>query len=92
VQEVNAVLRVRYEKEKAAYLRAGLIAATILNVHSPKGRRKWKATDFISERPKAEDYMNVEQTARALDAWAAASRGRKQEPVQRVRRAKDTPR
>ena len=70
IEEVNEVLKRENEKEKSAYLRAGLIAATIVNVHRRKGARMVKPSDFIRERPKDEDYMDVATAKKVLGRWA----------------------
>lgn len=73
-REVIAVLERKAEEEKAKYLRTGVIASTIVNM-SPvkkKGHRA-KATDFFRERPKPGDFMDVEQAATMLNAWAKST-------------------
>jgi hypothetical protein len=71
-EEVEAVLDRKYETERAAYLRAGLIAATIVNVNRKKGARLTRASDFIREPRKAEDYMSVEEAATYMDTWVSS--------------------
>lgn len=54
--------------QKAAALRAGLIAAAIYNVNRKKGARALKASDFVrSERR----HLSPEEAARFMDRWAA---------------------
>ena len=72
--EVEAVLERQNDLERAKYLRAGLIAATIVNC-APNRRRSApmaKPGDFIRERPRPEDYMNVDEARELLDGWAVA--------------------
>lgn len=70
--EVEAVLERRQSLERAAYLRAGLVAATVVNVHRKPGTPLVKPGDFLRERPKPEDYMDVEEAQVFLDHWAEA--------------------
>lgn len=56
--------------ERAKYLRAGLVAATIVNVNRKPGRPLVRPGDFIRERPRPEDFLNVEQARALLDTWA----------------------
>lgn len=84
VGEVNEVIRRRIDQERAAFLRAGLITSAIYNTHLKKGARKFKPTDFVREERRESDYMTVEQSIKALDAWA------KRESRQTVRKEKKT--
>lgn len=68
--ELEAVLNRHADLERAKYLRAGLVAATIVNVNRKPGRPLVKPGDFIKERPRPEDFMNVEQARAVLDTWA----------------------
>ena len=54
-------------KEKAAVLRAGLVAATVYNAHRKKSSRAAKPSDFLKK--KAAD-LSPEQMEAELDAWA----------------------
>lgn len=65
----------RVEQDRAATLRAGLVAATIVNVHRRKGSRLVQPGDFIREAPKAEDYMDVETAKSFMDRWAVSTQG-----------------
>lgn len=58
------------EAEKREYLRAGLIAATIVNVNRRKGQRLVQPGDFIRERIKPDDFMSVEEATAKMDGWA----------------------
>lgn len=66
-----AVFRRRSERleteQENANLRAGLIAATVANVHRRRGARSLKPSDFFRSR---EDVMTVEEAVRFLDRWA----------------------
>lgn len=70
-REVEEVLKRQAEEERAEYLRAGLVAATIVNVNRKKGAPMVKPGDFIRVRARPEDYMDIKSTVNALDAWAA---------------------
>lgn len=65
------MLREIYEmesrRERAATLRAGLIAAAIYNVHRKKGTKAFKASDFIREPVK---IVKPGDLARALTSFA----------------------
>lgn len=69
--EVDAVLTRRNELERAKYLRAGLIAATIVNVNKKRGAPLTKPSDFIKEPPRPEDFMGLDEAQRFMDTWAA---------------------
>jgi hypothetical protein len=70
IAEVNEVLKRKHESERAAYLRAGLIAATIINVNRRKGAKMVKPSDFIRERPRDEDYMDATTAKKVMTQWA----------------------
>lgn len=70
--EVDAVLTRCQELERAKYLRAGLIAATIVNVNKKRGSPLTKPSDFIKEAPRPEDFMGLEEAQQFMDNWAAA--------------------
>lgn len=72
LREVRAVIERGVELEKKATLRAALIAAQIVNVNRPKGARLVQPQDFIREPPSEDDYMTVDESRAALNAWAAA--------------------
>ena len=52
IAEWIAYYSIRPFGERAAYWRAGTIAATIANVHRPKRSREFKAEDFMPREPK----------------------------------------
>lgn len=62
----------KYEATRAAYLRAGLVAATIINVNRRKGARLVQAKDFFKEPRKEGDHMSTAEAAAHLDRWAAS--------------------
>lgn len=66
-REVAAVLKRVSERSRAADLRAGLIAATITNVHRRKGAALVHPSDFV-RGPKR--YMTVEEAETHMDRWA----------------------
>jgi hypothetical protein len=63
------VLQQVAQRERQANLRAGLIAATIVNSnpYRKKGARRLKPEDFI-KGPR--EYMTAEEGARFMDRWA----------------------
>lgn len=71
--ELEEVLKNQAQAEKRDYLRAGLIAATVINVNRRKGAPLVQAGDFFRERPREEDYMDVAEAERELEAWAAST-------------------
>jgi hypothetical protein len=57
-------------RERAAYWRAGLVAATVANVHREKGRKAFDPEDFIPRRAEpATAATTPEQMAAALRAF-----------------------
>lgn len=67
LDEILAVSERVTERERAANLRAALVAATIANVHRKSGSRVIQPRDFLREPAR---YMTPEEGARALEAWA----------------------
>lgn len=69
--EVSLLLREigerRREEHRAAQYRAGIVAATIANVHKKRGARASQPHDFLPEEPKA---LAPEQMRALFDAWA----------------------
>jgi hypothetical protein len=72
-QELDALFERRREKDREAYLRVGLIAATIINVNRRKGAPMVQPGDFFLEKPREEDYMDVAEGQKAIEAWAATT-------------------
>lgn len=70
MQEVKAVLDHQRELERGAYLRAGLVAATIVNVNRKPGAPMVTPEDFLRSEPSPEDYMDVDTAIRYMDRWA----------------------
>ena len=72
-QELSALLRLKARQERALTradnLRAGLVAATIANVHRKKGGRLFKPSDFLAEKRK---YMTPVEARSYMDRWARA--------------------
>lgn len=75
-REVEAVLDRHAELERAANYRAGLVAATVVNVNLKKGAKPVQPRDFFDEGRDEEDFMSVEQASAALDLWAAQHNAR----------------
>lgn len=71
--ELAAVLDRVKEQEKRATLRAGLVAATIVNVNLKKGARLVQPSDFIVEPIREEDFMDADASAQMMDRWAASA-------------------
>jgi hypothetical protein len=61
------------EKEREKYLRAGLIAATIVNVNRRPGAPHVQPSDFLVEPKRPEDYMGVQEGMAFMDQWAKAT-------------------
>ena len=72
-QELGALFDRVNEKERGKYLRAGLIAATIVNVKRRRGAPLVQPGDFFRERVREEDYMDAAKSQKAMDAWAAVT-------------------
>jgi len=72
--ETGALLEKMAEKalaeEKAATLRAGLIAAAVYNVNRKKGSRPIKPQDFLARSANPVVEVEPEEMERLLDAWA----------------------
>ena len=68
IHEIEAVFNRSADREKAANLRAGLVAATIANVHRRKGAPMIKPSDFLRQ-PVVR--MDPEEAAKFMDSWAA---------------------
>ena len=69
IPEVEAVVERRVEEQRAQTLRAGLIAATILNVHRAKGQPLVQPQDFLADR---DQFLSSEEAMAFMDRWAKA--------------------
>lgn len=74
-EEVDALFRVKSKYDRAlheaAILRAGLVAATIVNVHRKKGARMVHPHDFLKRPRREKDYMSPEEGRAFMARWAA---------------------
>lgn len=68
LEEVSAVLKQRQTEEQRADLRAGLVAATVANVHRRKGQRAIQPRDFFGEGRRR--HMTPQEGARFMRRWA----------------------
>jgi hypothetical protein len=68
------VMARRRAEARAADLRAGLIAATIVNMFSKKGTRTFHPQDFVRGEPQ---YMSNKQARAALGSWAGVINSKK---------------
>lgn len=66
-REIEAALRCRTDRDRAANLRAGLVASAIYNVHRKKGSRVVKPSDFLKQPAR---YMSPKEAATFMDRWA----------------------
>ncbi len=64
---MTAVLKQVAQQERQANLRAGLIAAVIVNSHRKKGARLLQPEDFV-KGPRR--HMSIEEATRHMDSWA----------------------
>jgi hypothetical protein len=69
IPEVEAVIEQRVAEQRAQTLRAGLIAATILNVHRSKGQPLVQPHDFL---PGQDQFLTPEEAMAFMDRWAKA--------------------
>lgn len=67
--EIKAVLKERADQERHANLRAGLIAATIMNVRRKRGASLVKASDFLKEPATDENRMSPKEAGNFMDQW-----------------------
>jgi hypothetical protein len=67
---LGKMAEVHEAEERAAVLRAGLVAATVHNVHRRKGTRAAKPSDYLKKPPAILDPSQMEAE---MDAWAKAS-------------------
>jgi hypothetical protein len=74
--EVRMLIRAlhdrRKQEDRAATLRAGMIAAAVYNVHRRKGARPVKPTDFVREERKVVDPDTMVEI---LDGWRVRTVG-----------------
>ncbi len=68
LREVEAVLDRVAEREQALNLRAGLVAATVINVKKKKGSPLVRAGDFFKKRQDKE-YMSPAEAHRFMGRW-----------------------
>ena len=70
-EEVDAIfaMKLQYDKaqNKAANLRAGLVAATLINIHRKKGTPAVKPMDFVVQK---RQYMSPKEAVVFMDQWA----------------------
>jgi hypothetical protein len=64
-----AIVEIRRNEQKSATLRAGLVAASVYNVHRRKGTKPVKPQDFIKEGPQV---VSAQVMAAAFKSWAGA--------------------
>jgi len=69
MREVGAVMECKRRHVQNANLRAGLIAAILVNLHRKKGRRAVKPADFFATAP---TRMSARSAEPFMDAWAAS--------------------
>ena len=69
--EIEAFLEEKAKQIRAEDLRAGLVAATLENIHRKKGARAVRPSDFIRDTS-PRSYMSPEEGAKFMDQWAAA--------------------
>lgn len=70
--EIQAVVDQRIEANRAATLRAGLIAAMIVNVNRAPGTPLVHPEDFVAG---PDEYLTPEEAADFMDRWAASQGG-----------------
>lgn len=70
-----AVINRREEYERRRDMRAGLIAATIVNVKRKRGARLTHPGDFFQSRDQ-KNFMSPDEAARFMDRWAAQQNAR----------------
>lgn len=69
IPEIEAVVDLYLEHERAETLRAGLIAATVHNANRRPGTPAAHAHDYL---PQKRVYMTPEEGAEAMNKWAEA--------------------
>lgn len=70
MREVEAVLTQHAEQERRRDLRAGLVAATVVNVNRRKGARVVQAQDWFRPARKASDYLTPAEAVAVMEKWA----------------------
>lgn len=70
VEEVEEVFKWDEAEQKARTVRAGLIAATIINVNRKPNSAPVSPYDFLPDTE--EDYMSVDEAKQYLGRWAAS--------------------
>lgn len=73
LREVEMVVDQWLEHQRSRTLRAAWVVATILNVHRKRGAPWISPHDLVRTPRKEEDFLSVEQSRVALDAWAAGA-------------------
>lgn len=69
LREVEAVILRKVDQQRAANLRAGLIAATLVNIFRKKGARLVSPSDFL-DTPR--DHMTIKEAGKFLDGLVAS--------------------
>lgn len=67
--EVLAVLKRRADVQHVANLRAGLVAAAVINSNRPRGRKPVMPGDFFRDRER--EYMDPKRARAFLLGWAS---------------------
>lgn len=83
-QELGEIFKRKQSMEKESWLRAGLIAATIINVNRRPGAALVQPGDFIREERREEDFMSVEDATKSMDRWAARMNASREQTGERV--------
>jgi len=79
-EEIGAVLKQFAALERAANLRAGLIAAVYVNMHRRKGKRLIQPAEFLRGGPRT--HMSVEDARTFMDSWAQGVNENPNRPVE----------
>ena len=62
--------------EERADLRAGIVAATVANVHRGRGQRALKPADFMPKPPQRPRRQSLEDMRRTMEAFARTHNAR----------------
>ena len=73
-------------REKAAVLRAGLVAATVYNVNRKKGNRAAKPSDYLR---KEAVILSPGQMEREMDTWASSGPAMRRKKKGKGKRVKE---